>query len=117
MDSYVSFADFYDGLTENVEYAKRCEYILDVFKKHNHKPELLLDLACGTGSLTVELAKNGIDVYGVDASQEMLCQAQSKAMEEDLQIFFLCQQMQNLELYGLIDTCVCTLDSINHLES
>lgn len=117
MDSYISFADFYDGLTENVEYAKRCEYILDVFKKHNHKPELLLDLACGTGSLTVELAKNGIDVYGVDASQEMLCQAQSKAMEEDLQIFFLCQQMQNLELYGLIDTCVCTLDSINHLES
>ena len=66
MASYVSFADFYDGLTENVEYAKRCEYILDVFKKHNHKPELLLDLACGTGSLTVELAKNGIDVYGVD---------------------------------------------------
>lgn len=117
MDSYISFADFYDGLTENVEYDKRCEYILKVFEKHNHKPALLLDLACGTGSLTIELAKTGIYVYGVDASAEMLCQAQSKAMEEGLQIFFLCQQMQELELYGLVDTCVCTLDSINHLES
>ena len=117
MDSYISFADFYDGLTQNVEYSKRCDYILKIFKKLKHKTGVTLDLACGTGSLTFELAKKGVNVFGADASEDMLCQAQSKACEEELDVMFLCQKMQNLELLGTIDTCVCTLDSINHLTS
>lgn len=76
---------------------------------------LTLDLACGTGKLTVELAKKGVDVYGVDASEEMLSFAAEKSAGEELGIMFLCQKMQALDLYGGIDTCVCTLDSINHL--
>lgn len=76
---------------------------------------LSLDLACGTGSLTVELKKNGVDVYGIDASYDMLSFAREKAEESGLDILFLCQKMQSIDLYGTIDTCVCTLDSINHL--
>lgn len=117
MESYISFAEFYDGLTENVEYKERCRYILEILGNLNHNTGKTLDLACGTGSLTLELAKNGVDVFGADASEDMLCQAQFKAMQEGKNILFLCQEMQSLDLYGEIDTCVCTLDSINHLTS
>ncbi len=115
MSTYDVFADFYDQLTLNVEYKDRAEYIIEIFKKLGHNMGLTLDLACGTGSLTIELAKRGIDVYGIDGSSEMLSQAMEKSCEENLNILFLCQQMQEIDLYGTIDTCVCTLDSINHL--
>ncbi|MDD6225886.1 MAG: methyltransferase domain-containing protein [bacterium] len=115
MDSYNCFAEYYDELTENVSYGKRCDYILKLLKRHNHPLGLTLDLACGTGSLTLELAKKGVDVFGADASEEMLCTAQSKAYEQGFNILFICQQMQCLQLAEKIDTCLCTLDSINHL--
>lgn len=115
MASYVPFADYYDDLMENAEYEKRCDYILSLLKKYNHNTGLTLDLACGTGSLTLLLAEKGVDVYGVDASQEMLSIAQAKAYENGKNILFLCQKMQRLDLFGTIDTCVCTLDSINHI--
>lgn len=114
--AYGVFAEFYDGLTRNVDYKAKADYICDIFKRFDHTPECMLDLACGTGTLTVELKKRGFDVYGVDSSFEMLSQAQNKAAEENLEIMFLCQKMQLLNLYGLIDTCVCTLDSISHLQ-
>lgn len=115
MASYVSFAQFYDGLMQNVEYENRCTYILELMKRHNHDMGITLDLACGTGTLTRLLAKNGVDVYGIDASAEMLSEAMQKTAEENLDILYLKQKMQNLDLYGTINTCVCTLDSINHL--
>lgn len=115
MPSYVSFAQFYDGLMEDANYSQRCDYILELAKRHNHEMGLTLDLACGTGSLTRELCRRGIDAYGVDASAEMLCEAMQKSAYEGLDILFLRQKMQNLDLYGTINTCVCTLDSINHL--
>ena len=115
MTSYNSFARFYDGLMEDADYKNRCEYILALAKKHNHEMGITLDLACGTGSFTRELAKSGVDVYGIDASAEMLCEAMQKNSEEGLNILYLRQKMQNLDLYGTIDTCVCTLDSINHV--
>lgn len=114
--SYDVFAEFYDGLTRNVDYKAKSDYICDIFKHFNHTPECMLDLACGTGTLTVEFKKRGFDIYGVDASFEMLSQAQSKAAEENIEMLFLCQKMQSLNLYGLIDTCICTLDSISHLQ-
>lgn len=115
MPSYVSFAQFYDGLMEDANYKERCNYILELAKRHNHEMGLTLDLACGTGSLTRELCRKGIDVYGIDASAEMLCEAMQKSAEEGLDILYLKQKMQNLDLYGTINTCVCTLDSINHM--
>ncbi len=117
MKSYTTFADFYDSLTENVGYKERADYICEILAGLNHNTGLSLDLACGTGSLTVELKKNGLDIYGIDASAQMLSQAQQKAYEQEQSILFLCQKMQKLDLYGSINTCICTLDSINHLTS
>lgn len=115
--SYASFARYYDSLTHNVNYPQRADYICSLLKKLDHSPGLTLDLACGTGSLTVELAKRGVDVYGIDGSASMLSVAQQKAADDGLQILFLCQQMQNIDLYGTVDTVVCMLDSINHMTS
>lgn len=112
---YTKFAGFYDGLTRNVDYKKRAAYIAELLKRIGHTPGLTLDLACGTGSLTVELCKMGFDIFGADSSQDMLSIAQQKACEQGLDILFLRQKMQELDLYGTIDTCICTLDSLNHL--
>lgn len=117
MRAYSDFAEFYDCLTQNVGYDKKADYLLELFKRHNHNAGLTLDLACGTGTLTLELKKRGIDIYGIDASCEMLTIAQQKAFENGQNIMFICQKMQNLNLYGSIDTCICSLDSINHLTS
>lgn len=116
MLSYSYFADFYDGLTNNVNYNSYAEYILSIAQKYNHNMGITLDLACGTGNLTVLLKKMGVDIYGIDGSAEMLSVAQEKAINNDISgMLFLCQKMQNIDLYGTIDTCICTLDSINHI--
>ncbi len=115
MGAYSVFAQYYDALTGNVEYAKRAEYLLELLERLGHDPGLTLDLACGTGSLTLELFRRGVDIYGVDASVEMLSVAREKCADAGADILFLCQKMQSLDLYGTVDTAVCTLDSLNHL--
>lgn len=115
--SYSSFASVYDSLTFNVDYEKRAEYITEILKQNNINDGLLLDLACGTGSLSVELSKKGYEVIATDASADMLMEAQNKAFSEGLNIMFLCQKMQETDLYGTVGAIVCSLDSINHLES
>ena len=102
--AYETFAEFYDKLTSNAQYEKRAEYIIEVLKKHSHMPGLTLDLACGTGTLTILLKKMGVDIYGIDGSADMLSVALQKAAEEGEQILFLRQKMQSLDLYGTIDT-------------
>ncbi len=116
MASYEVFADFYDSLTNNVEYQKRAEYIVNILQnKYKHDLGITLDLACGTGTMTILLKEMGVDVYGIDGSRDMLSIALQKSAEKDLNILFLCQKMQSLDLYGTIDTCICTLDSLNHI--
>ncbi len=115
MASYDVFSSFYDELTKNVNYKAKADYLELLLKKIDHKPKLSLDLACGTGSLTFELHKKGFDIYGVDASSAMLSIAKEKAYDMNIDMLFLCQKMQNLDLYGTVDTVFCMLDSINHL--
>lgn len=115
MSGYRIFSQFYDNLTFNVDYEKRAEYLQSVLSLWGHEPGLALDLACGTGSLTVALKQRGWDIFGVDGSQDMLTVAMDKAYEKELNMLFLCQRMEKLDLYGTIDTCVCTLDSLNHI--
>lgn len=115
MGGYQVFSQYYDNLTFNVDYKKRADYIQSVLSLCGHPWGLTLDLACGTGSLTLELKRRGVDIYGIDGSYDMLGKAMDKACEEGLEVLFLCQQMENLNLYGTIDTCVCTLDSLNHI--
>ena len=110
MKSYSVFAQYYDELTENVEYSRRAEYLLELMRRLGHQPGLTLDLACGTGSLTLELYRRGVDIYGVDGSVEMLSEARMKCAEAGADILFLCQKMQSLDLYGTVKTAVCTLD-------
>ena len=115
MGSYAVFAQFYDALTANVGYKERAEYFLSLLELLGHKPGLTLDLACGTGSLTLELFRRGVDIYGIDASVEMLSEARMKCAEAGADILFLCQKMQEMDLYGTVDTVICSLDSLNHV--
>ena len=81
MKGYGAFAWYYDELTENVSYEKRAEYFLQLVERFGSSGPIVLDLACGTGSLSMELARRGCDVIGVDASEDMPSVAQEKAME------------------------------------
>ena len=92
MSGYQLFSQFYDNLTFNVDYSKRADYIQSVLSLYGHDWGLSLDLACGTGSLTVELKRRGVDIFGIDGSYDMLSQAMDKAYDEGLEMLFLCQQ-------------------------
>ncbi|HHW46491.1 MAG TPA: methyltransferase domain-containing protein [Clostridiales bacterium] len=115
MSSYNDFAEFYDGLNLDVSYPERARYILTLFEKYDRKPSLLLDLACGTGGFSIEFAKSGIEVIGVDSSAAMLSKAYDKAQKLGLNILFLCQKAEDLDLYGTVDGAVCCMDSVNHI--
>ena len=115
--SYSSFGSVYDLLTENVDYSSIAERICSLLRENGVSKGLLLDNACGTGTLSLLLSQKGYDVIGADASGEMLCEAMEKAAEKGADILFLNQDMTSLDLFGTIKACVCTLDSINHLDN
>lgn len=118
MTGYSVFARYYDSLTANIDYKKRADYFNSIIEKFRQtEGNILLDLACGTGSIAEEMAKIGYDVIGVDYSDEMLGIALDKKFESGLNIQYLCQDMRKLDLYGSMDITVCALDSINHLGS
>ncbi len=113
---YEALAAFYDGLNPDVDYASWGGFIDNIVKKHGKiDTKLVLDLACGTGSMSVELAKRGYEMIGVDLSPEMLMEAQQKAYDEGVSILFLNQNMCEIDLYGTVDMTVCCLDSLNYL--
>lgn len=115
MASYNAFAPFYDRFIRPVDYKKRAAYFDSIIAQHIGEQKLLLDLACGTGSLSIALSALGYEVIAADASPQMLSIAQQKAFDAEVQILFLNQRMESLDLYGTIDACVCALDSLNHL--
>ncbi len=117
MSGYKSFAYYYDRLTENVDYEHIAACIDEYVERFGGRRGILLDLACGTGSLCEQLARRGYDVIGVDSSNEMLNIALDKKFDSGQKIQYLCQDMRNIDMYGTIDVTVCTLDSLNHLES
>ena len=115
MNGYGSFAAFYDALTEDVNYAAWADYLLAAFTRHGGCADTVLDLCCGSGSLSLELAQRGCDVIGVDGSADMLAVAREKAADEERDILFLCQDIRQLDLYGTVDGAVCMLDSLSHI--
>lgn len=115
MSGYDRFASVYDRLTGNVGYAQRADYLFMLLKNEGIETGTLLDLACGTGSLSVALCEKGFEVIGVDGSFEMLSVAREKCTPYGDKILLLCQDMTELDLFGTIDCAVCSLDSINHL--
>jgi len=114
--SYDNFSRFYDSLTDNVEYKKRADYFCRLLSLCGVNSGILLDLGCGTGSISVEMAERGFDVIGVDSSVGMLNEARQKAFESGKQILLLNQSMDEIDLYGTVDCAVCVLDGINHLD-
>jgi len=100
---------------EDVDYKKWADYIEEIFKNNSLKPELVLDLGCGTGSFTIEMARRGYNMIGLDISTDMLSCASEKARNEGLEILFLNQDMSCFELYGTVDTIVSLMDSINYI--
>ena len=115
MAGYGDFAYYYDLLTGNVDYESRCDYISSLLAENGVGKGILLDLACGTGTMSLLLSEKGYDVIGVDASEEMLSQAQEKKMEKGSDVIFLCQKMEELDLFGTVNAAVSTLDSLNHV--
>lgn len=115
MSEYIDFASFYDRLMSDCDYDARCDYLIEIFNRFGKRPKLMLDLACGTGNFTYRMIKKGIDVIGVDMSSEMLNVARKKAEDFESSPLFLCQRADELDLYGTVDSCICMLDSINHI--
>lgn len=116
MNGYEDFSAFYDRLTTDVDYPARAAYLLELFARHGRGTvKTVLDLACGSGSFSVELARRGLEVIGVDGSSGMLAKAMEKAADLPEPILFLEQDMRCLDLYGTVDAAVCVLDSLNHL--
>ena len=113
--SYDLFADYYDRLMEDADYPARTDYLLSLFEKHDRRPSLLLDAACGTGSFSLAFAARGIEVIGADPAPSMLAVARERADRAGADILFLCQSAAGLELYGTVDGAVCCMDSLNHI--
>ena len=119
MHGYGSFAKYYDQLTQNISYGERAAYFDTIIKQNMDSASVVADLACGTGSLSFELADLGYDIVGVELSEDMLSVAMQKKMERpDLPFtnpLFICQDLCELELYSPVDAAICALDSINHI--
>lgn len=115
--SYGFLAGSYDGLTQDVGYEKLAVALEKQFSKAKCPVRTVLDLACGTGSLTWLLAERGYEMIGVDASADMLAQAREKRPVDfqGIEPLFLNQNMQELDLFGTIDVCICCLDSVNYV--
>ena len=111
MSSYNTFAQFYDHLTENVDYKVRSNYISGFFSEYGNGGKKVLDLACGTGSITKHLTEMGYDVIGIDLSEEMLTAAKEKCPE----CIFIKADMTDFTLPDQLDFCLCSLDAVNHL--
>ena len=109
--AYEYFAQVYDKLMEDFDYVCYTNNLINIFEKYSKKPKLLLDLACGTGDIAVNMIEKGIDTIAVDISEEMLQVAKSK--NENL--LCLCQDASELDLFGTVDGAICTLDSLNHI--
>lgn len=112
---YSEFAYSYDALMQDVDYQKRTYYIYSLFEKFDRAPNLMLDLACGTGEFSNCFADKGISVIGVDISYDMLSVAREKTEERQNDILYLCQDAAELDLYGTVDGAICCLDSLNHI--
>jgi len=116
---YDLLAPFYDTANSDINYTLWADFIEKIIAReyNSGSPELLLDLGCGTGKMTLELAKRGYDMTGVDYSPEMLDIARGEAERVGLsdKMLWLCQDMTEFELYGTVDVTVSCLDCINHL--
>ena len=115
MDAYHELAASYDRLTTDVDYEATVEFYNEILRKEGLSPRTAVDLACGTGSVSLQLARMGLRVTGVDMSEEMLTVAFQKAQEQGSDIRFVCQKLEELSLPRGVDLAVCALDSLDYI--
>ena len=115
MKAYTNFAEVYDTFMDNVPYEEWADYLEERLKEYGVKDGLVLELGCGTGSMTELLAEKGYDMLGVDNSEDMLEIAMEKRIESGHDILYLLQNMQEFELYGTVKAVVSVCDSVNYI--
>jgi len=115
MDSYNNFALVYDMFMDNVDYEEWSSYIAGVLKENGVTDGLVLELGCGTGSMTELLAGQGYEMIGVDNSAEMLEVAFAKKQVSGRDILYLLQDMREFELYGTVRAVISVCDSLNYI--
>ena len=115
MGAYEEFALVYDIFQDNVDYEAWASYLKDTLADFGIENGLVLDLGCGTGTMTELLASAGYDMIGVDGSEEMLLRASEKREESGHSILYLLQDMTEFELYGTVRAVVSVCDSLNYL--
>ena len=115
MGAYEEFALVYDMFQDNVDYEAWASYLQDRLTDFDIRDGLVLDLGCGTGTMTELLASAGYDMIGVDGSEEMLLRASEKRAESGHSILYLLQDMTEFELYGTVLAVVSVCDSLNYL--
>ena len=115
MKAYEALSSRYDALTEDIPYQAFVSFYEAEFRRDGGDFHLLLDLCCGTGTLTWLLAEAGYEMIGTDASPEMLSVAVQKSSAAAVSPLFLCQPAEELDLYGCVDAAVSSLDSVNYI--
>lgn len=115
MTQYEGFANIYDILMDDVDYEKWVSYVMNIFKYINVQPKSVLDLACGTGNITIPMAKLDYDIWGIDISEQMLSVAENKSRMQGEKIKFIKQDIKNLNLTGSFDAIICACDGINYV--
>ena len=115
MEAYTSFAEVYDTFMDNVPYEEWAEYLAELLQEYDIEDGLVLDLGCGTGSLTEILATKGYDMIGADGSAEMLEIAMEKKTQNGHDILYLLQDMREFELYGTVRAVVSVCDCVNYI--
>ncbi len=111
MENYTVFSSVYDKLMNDIPYDRWLLNIKKIWQKYDIEPSLIVDLCCGSGTMTKLFSDEGIDVIGIDKSFDMLMEARTKLPTN----LFLNQDMTEFELYGTVDSIVCLCDSINYL--
>ncbi len=115
MEAYTGFAEVYDTFMDNIPYKEWAEYVGGLLEEYGIRDGLVLELGCGTGTMTELLAEAGFDMIGVDNSGEMLGTAIEKREESGHDILYLCQDMREFELYGTVRAVVSVCDSMNYI--
>ncbi|MDL2296168.1 methyltransferase domain-containing protein [Lachnospiraceae bacterium OttesenSCG-928-E19] len=115
MEAYINFSELYDIFMDNVPYDIWKKFLKNILKEHNVMDGTLLELGCGTGTMTELLAAEGYDMIGVDYSAEMLTEAMNKRIQSGHDILYLNQDMREFELFNQVDAVICICDSLNYL--
>ncbi len=115
MNAYHALAASYDRQTGDVDYKAVVDFYFELLRREDLHPETAVDLACGTGSVSLLLAEKGLRVTAVDMSPEMLCVADQKAESLPNKPTFVCQRLQQLHLPKGVDLAVCALDSLDYI--